>query len=115
MTLASRIYRTVLRLFPRGYRDRYVTEALADFEALYLERRAERGRIAAARFAGWCVLRAVGGAVAEWGTDVTVALARTTHGARAADAGPTGTGSGTPQPSLRRSVLGMRHDLKYAY
>ncbi len=115
MTRAARIYCTVLRLFPRGYRDRYVTEALADFEALYLERRAERGPIAAARFAGWCVLRAVGGAVAEWGADVTGALTRTTHGARVADAGPTGTGSGTPQPSLRRSVLGMRHDLKYAY
>jgi len=95
--LASRLYRIVLTLYPRGYRVRYEEEAASDFEALYRDRKDQNGAFAAARFGAWCGLRALVGAAAEWGSAVT----------RANDS--------TQQFSPKRSALVMRHDLRYAY
>ncbi len=100
MTFAARVYRAVLYLFPRAYRERYHDQAVSDFDALFRERSVRNGRFGAARFACWCLLRALGGAFGEWAFTLNEAK------------GP--PAAARTRPGLRRGIFGMRHDIKYA-
>ena len=107
MSLATRVYRRLLAWYPRDYVERYGVEAASVFDRLYVECRARDGRAAAYRLALRLGVRAVAGAVAEWAGAIRPAprVARR----------PASPVPGPPNPTDTRSLLSMRHDLKYAF
>ena len=97
---SSRVFALALRLYPVDFRRRYGEEMLRTFEALFDERRAQQGGIAALRYACRCFFSAARGAVPE-----RIAARRESRAPLPAVAGA--------NPSSP-SGASMSHDIRYA-